>query len=405
MSLTRLLRWSLARQWAPFRFLPVTSPPPELGEGPLGLYIHIPFCETLCPFCPYYKELYNKEEARAFKEALIKEIHLIAPQERVEVNSLYLGGGSPALLYQDLPEIMGVLRERFILPDSKGIELHPRDVTWTTLQVLKDTGFTMISLGVQTFHEKRLKGLGREKADEIEALLLCVEAGFKVIDVDLMFGLSGQTSQELLEDFTRAFHHGATQISTYPFIDFSYAKNHKKPLGPKEKRVMLKALVERAKELGLERTSVWTFARPGSMRYSSVTREHFLGFGPGAASLYDDSFRINTFSLPEYQRALGRGSYPSALVYHFTPRVRALYDLFWSIYSLTIPERLQELFRIELELARWAKLWRREGREGQVTERGAYLFHLVEQLYTHDYLDKTWSLAREEAYPKEILLD
>lgn len=404
-SLTRLLRWALARQWAPFRFKRATDPLPPLEEGPIGLYLHIPFCKTLCPFCPYYRVAYDPDQARSFKEALIQEIHLIAPKERVPVCSLYLGGGSPALLLSYLPEILAALEERFILAGPKGIELHPRDVTSMSLGAIQEMGFTMVSLGAQSFNEEALKGLGRDAEDELKALELIVEAGFEVIDVDLMFGLSGQTIEQLVKDFRLAFYHGATQISTYPFIDFSYAQNREKPLGRKEKKVLLKALVEEAQALGLERTSVWTFGRPGAASYSSVTRDRFLGLGPGAASLRGGSFHINTFSLGQYITSLAHGASPGALVYTFTPRVRALYDLFWSIYRLQIPEELLHLFKRELLIPRLLGWWREEGPRGLVTEKGAYLFHLVEQHYTHRYLDTTWRLAREEAWPEEIVLD
>lgn len=381
------------------------DPPSPIEEGPLGLYVHTPFCKTLCPFCPYYRVAYDPDQAKAFKEALIEEIHLVAPKERVLVNSLYLGGGSPALLLSYLPEIMDVLEERFTIASIRGIELHPRDVTEISLQALREMGFTMVSLGVQSFREEALRGLGREREDELQALELVVEAGFDVVDVDLMFGLSGQTPHQLIEDFRQAFHHGVTQISTYPFIDFSYAENREKPLGRREKRVMLEALVEEAKSLGLERTSVWTFARPYTSGYSSVTRERFLGLGPSAASLHDHIFRINTFSLDEYIDTLSHGSHPRAFVYRFTPRVWALYHLFWSIYGLQIPEELLDFFKRELLLPRLLGWWRREGSSGLVTEKGAYLFHLMEQHYTHSYLDKTWRLAREESSIEEFILD
>lgn len=93
---------------------------------------------------------------------------------------------------------------------------------------LKDISFGIVSLGIQSFNEKNLFTLGRkEKSDNRQKLEMIAKKGFRAIDVDLIFGILGQTPKDLQGDMIKAAEYGATQISTYPFIDFTYAYNKK----------------------------------------------------------------------------------------------------------------------------------------------------------------------------------
>jgi len=229
--------------------------------------------------------------------------------------------------------------------------------------------------------------------------------------VDLIFGIPGQSVDDLVADFICAVSNGATQVSTYPFIDFSFANNDQKPLGATQKRQMLNALIASAQKYGYERSSVWTFARTGTPQYSSVTRDNFIGFGPSASSLLRDEFNINTFSVPEYIRAVKEGRSATTLTMHFNDRSRALFWLFWNAYNLNLSEKvyfelfgtpLKTMFAPELALARLLQLVVPTEYGYRLTKFGAYIFHLVEQAYTHNYIDKVWSTARSEAWPMHV---
>jgi len=168
-----------------------------------------------------------------------------------------------------------------------------------------------------------------------------------------------------------------------------------------------------SRELDLERTSIWTFAKRGTDRYSSVTRDNFIGFGPSATSLLSDRFTLNTFSLTAYIEAIRKGRLPVALALRFTPRTRALYWLFWSAYSMHIRrqdfhflfhQELEHVFGTALRLARQGGLVRADAEGWHLTSRGAKVFHMVEQKYTHQYIDKTWHIAMENPWPRRIAL-
>ncbi|WP_242951256.1 hypothetical protein [Clostridium kluyveri] len=210
-----------------------------------------------------------------------------------------------------------------------------------------------------------------------------------------------------------AFNSGATQVSTYPFIDFSYANNQSKPLGKKHKKELFKYLETISKELQCTRTAVWTFGKKDIPKYSSITRDNFIGFGSSATTILRDFFKINTFSVTEYIRCINNNKIPTSLTLNFTKRTRALYWLFWNCYTLKIHNgHFKRLFNTELEHTFKLELWlgillgliskTKEGYE--LTKKGAYTYHLVEQAYTHHYIDKTWRILKQEAWPDEIKL-
>ncbi|NTW72291.1 MAG: radical SAM protein [Eubacteriaceae bacterium] len=416
MLFTSLLRVFLTRSLKPFIFDHSNRNELDFESlNDLGLYVHIPFCRSLCSFCPYCKEKYNKQRADSYKIALLKEIDLACgKQTKVKmVTSLYFGGGTPALMIDDLKDIIDKLKSYFSIAGGIGVELHPKDIEEETLQKLKAAGVTMVSVGIQSFNEKCLQKLGRNNDSFIEKLDLLSQSGFDVVDVDFIFGIPEQTDEILADDIKTAFDHGATQVSTYPFIDFTFADNAYKPMSEKVKKKMLKSLTTYCSKIGIERTAVWTFAKPCTQKYSSITRDNFLGFGVSATTLLKDSFKINTFSIDGYIRRVNENLLPTSLTLEFTRRQRAVYFLFWSAYALSInPEKFEKLigiplnkmFALELFIAEKAGILQKKEDIYEITNKAAYLYHSIEQIYTTAYIDKMWNVSRNEAFPDKIIL-
>jgi oxygen-independent coproporphyrinogen-3 oxidase len=416
MLLTSLLRVFLTRSFQPFVFEGICQNKLDFETlDDLGLYVHIPFCRSLCTFCPYCKEIYNKPKADSYKAALLKEIDLVCKDmtSKKQITSLYFGGGTPALMIDDLQEIITRLKQYFTIAGGIGVELHPSDITEKNLRKLTSAGVTMVSIGIQSFNEKCLQKLGRNYDSFPEKLQLVKNNGFDVVDVDLIFAIPGQTDEILVNDIKTAFDNGATQISTYPFIDFTFADNEYKPMPEKEKKKMLKMLNEYCRQSHVNRTSVWTFAKHGTEKYSSVTRDTFLGFGVSATTLLKNVFKINTFSIENYTKRIDDHSIPTSLTLHFTKRQRAVYYLFWSAYAMKINldkfEKivgvpLNKIFGIELFVAEKLGFIRKNGNIYELTDKAAYLYHYIEQVYTSAYIDKMWNISREQAFPAQIIL-
>jgi len=413
--LTNILRLSMARSIKPFVFENNFKHKLDIDVENLGLYFHIPFCRKICSFCPYYKIKFDGDILEEFYKALIKELYLVSGlvNKKKEITSVYLGGGTPALMVDYLPDLMDTIKSLFIIKGNAGIELHPLDINEALLEKIKSCGFDMISIGIQSFQDKCIATLGREKIDSVSKLKIAKRVGFKAIDVDLIFGIPGQITENLMKDFEIAANLGATQISTYPFIYFSYTKLKERPPDKKVKKRMLEGLLNISKKMGYRRSSVWTFSKKNTPKYSSVTRDNYVGFGPSAASLLKEIFKINTFSVKEYIKCLDGNRMPTALGLKFNERTRALYWLFWSSYNLYINQdnfyglfskKLEDVFKLELYLGEKLKYIKRYKNGYGLSDKGACVFHLVEQSYTHQYIDKTWKTALKNPWPKRIAL-
>ncbi len=415
--LTTLARTWLTRSPAPFRFTADNDERLDFSTSPgLGLYVHIPFCRSLCNFCPYCKQRYEEGAAAAYTEALLQEIHRVgemAESQPTPTTSLYFGGGTPALLADSTGRIIRALQQHFDWQGGTGTELHPADVNEQTLTTLREAGVTRISIGIQSFLPRFARQLGRP-APSPEAMARALEAvPFPTVSMDFIFALPGQEMEDIRQDIELAFSHGANHVAIYPFIDFSFTPSRLAAMQKDMKRRLLLGITDYCASRGLVRDSIWTFARPGGHRYSSMTRDSFLGFGCSATTLLRDSFKINTFSVSSYIDRIRSGALPTSLTTRFSRRQRMLYWLFWRAYSTFVDAAdfraffgttLEEEFGLELRLACLAGWLRQEAGGYRLTAEGAFRFHHYENFYTLAYIDKMWGILRREDFPEQITL-
>lgn len=415
-KLTTIARMWLTRSTKPFIFT-CDNDEKLLYEDAsnLGLYVHVPFCRSLCSFCPYCKEVYDSEKAERYINALKKEIDLVCEgrPEKKKVTSLYFGGGTPALIAGEIGGIIRHLRQHFDISEGIGLELHPRDVTPDKLAELKNAGVTKISIGIQSFQDDFLSLLGREKFDYCAMFDAIRQVPFETVSMDFIFALPGQTFEHLKTDIETAFSNGANHIAVYPFIDFTFADNKFKKMPNKEKKRLLYRLTDYCQKKGYVRDSIWTFAKAGTPKYSSMTRDNFLGFGCSATTLLTQSFKINTFSVDEYIKRVESNTLPTALTIKFTGRQRMIYYLFWTAYTTRVSpadfkaffgKSLDRHYGFELLLARMFGLIKKRRGTYTMTKRGAYYYHYFENYYTLSYIDKMWGVMRHEAFPEKLLI-
>lgn len=414
--ITDLTRSWLTRSWKPFTFkneYDQTLPYSDCEN--LGLYIHIPFCKSICNFCPYCKVRYDAALCDRYLDALLQEIRMVGSQhaEKKRVTSLYFGGGTPALVASRLKEIINTCREYFEITEGIGLELHPDNVTVDTLQILKDAGVTKISIGIQSFQKKYQHILGRKAVDPATMSAALAAVPFETVSMDFIFALPEQTYEDLKQDIDMAFANGANHIAVYPFIDFTFTNSPVKAMEKKEKRALLDAITQYCLDKGYSRSSIWTFSSEAQAGYSSMTRDNFLGFGCSATTLLKDQFKINTFSVEEYCKRIHAGKLPTSLTIRFTRRQRMVYYLFWTAYSTKVDERdfekffgvpLKKMYGFELWLAKLLGFVTETDSVYRMTLKGAFYYHYYENFYTLAYIDKMWGIMRKQAFPECIEL-
>ncbi len=415
MSLiTTMVRMWLIRSFKPFQFINEYDQILSYQHTEqLGLYIHIPFCKNICSFCPYCKEKYNKERCEKYIDYLIREIHAVAGPNsgRKRVTSLYFGGGTPALVIDRLQEIIDAVNGHFIITEGIGLELHPENVTVDNLLKLKNIGVTKISIGIQSFQNKFINVLGRTNTDCSKMFKALDEVKLETVSMDFIFALPEQCIDDLKADIDMAFTNGANHIAIYPFIDFSFTDCTIPAMRKKEKRKLLDEITLYCESKGYHRDSIWTFSNNGNTKYSSMSRDNFLGFGCSATTLLKGQFKINTFSIDEYEKRIAENKLPTSLTIRFTERQRMIYYLFWTAYSTNIsPQDFQVFFKKSLKNAYGLELWlakilrfvKVDGDVYKMTMKGAFYYHYYENYYTLAYIDKMWSIMRKEAFPNEM---
>jgi len=418
-----LIQKMVTGHWERFRMLPdEPSFPRNLRR--VGLYLHVPFCKNLCPFCPYNRIEYDEKLFEQYEKAVHAEIELYTPHlKNSEFVSLYIGGGTPTVNLPGLLRIIDHLKQNFSLSCDICIELHPANMDSECLGELKDAGITMLSVGIESTSDRILKTIGRNHDGEtaLNSLRRAVATGFDSVNADLMFALPGQKLNDWENDLVAVMNEGVDQISTYPLFSFPYSD-----LGQSQKirqvkrpdshqiRSMLDITHSLSTSYGYKRCAVWSWLKPTRKKFSSITRHHYIGFGPSAASMTGKDFYVNTFDVTSYSEALPNKR-PIALSMPIDIRLEMAYWLYWRVYELKIQQdEFKSLFGQEYSIEssfynvikpfQLAGMLKKENGGYQITNSGAYWIHRLQNEYSLNYINRLWGSCRKVSWPKEVYL-
>jgi coproporphyrinogen III oxidase-like Fe-S oxidoreductase len=394
------------------------------GIDSLGLYLHVPFCRQICPYCPYNKELFHVALAERYTEAVLQEIERYsAIIGHLPVTSFYIGGGTPTtMLHTGLPKILEAVYRRLNMRCGIHMESHPDDLSPVNLDTILAMGVEHLSIGIEALQDRHLHTLSRPytAAEAQAAITRAVARGFKCVNVDLIFALPGQTHEELGGSSRLLIELGVDQIAAYPLFSFPYTrwpqlahKNHYRSYSLLEKRRMLQVLERAFYSAGYARTSVWAFTRAGSPRYCSVTVPLYLGLGASAGSYLRDIFYLNTFNTKAYIQALADGAMPIALSLELSRRMQMAGWLYWRIYETRFRKndferrfgrRLDVVYGKYLRVLSLLGLLAEGEDEVALSDAGAYWLHTVQDLFSIDYVGKLWGTSRQNPWPAEVRL-
>ena len=191
--------FAIGKEGYPFVFRGVKEGEELPSAASPHLYIHIPFCRSLCTHCPYNKIIYRTDSYIAYTKALERELrYYVERQDIPRIQTLYFGGGTPSMTPELIERVIMVTKTHFAENVEIGVEVHPRDATIARLQQLKRYGVNRISLGIETFQDALLRQLGRGyTAQQAEhAILNAKGVGFACLDVNLIYGIPGQELQD-----------------------------------------------------------------------------------------------------------------------------------------------------------------------------------------------------------------
>ena len=269
-----------------------------VGNAGRHIYVHVPFCARICPYCAFYKERADPAQAARFCEAILAELRVESAQVRLRPETVFFGGGTPtALTTTQLDLLLNGFHQQLNLSELREwtFEANPGSVSERKARLLRERGVNRISLGVQSFDDGLLKLLGREHtAAQAEASFdLLRRSGFENLNIDLMFGLPGQTLGQWEATLQRAIALGPDHVSAYCLTyeeDTEFFLRHARGefrTDPEADADFFATAGELLGAAGFEQYEVSNYARPGfeSVHNRAYWRGwDYLGLGPSAVS-------------------------------------------------------------------------------------------------------------------------
>lgn len=274
-----------------------------------GIYIHIPFCKSKCPYCDFYSLKCSEEEKADFLDALKKEI---CSYENFSADTIYIGGGTPSVLTGDeIFDIVATAKKQFGFQHGEiTLEANPSSLTCEFVQKAAEAGVNRFSLGVQSAIDEERKILGRKSsADDISKKTdLLKSSGIENFSLDVMLGIPRQSLASLKETLDFCISSGAKHISAYilKIEDGTYFGKHRdKYVFPDEDLTadMYEFTCEYLKGNGFSQYEISNFAKEGyesrhNLKYWNC--EEYIGFGPSAHSFLNGKRFFHENSLENY---------------------------------------------------------------------------------------------------------
>lgn len=293
----------------------------------LGIYIHIPFCVHKCVYCDFLSFPASQELQKSYIDALLGEIERTAASmssklENYVVTTVFFGGGTPTCIKPELiAGIMEKLRQCFAFSHQPEItiECNPGTLTEEKAKIYREFGFNRISIGLQTVNDELLKMLKRIHtfAQFEESFALARAAGFENINIDVMSALPGQHLSDYTQGLEKAVSFSPEHISAYSLIVeegtplWAYPEEFPAPASEDEEREMYYATDKILKSAGYRRYEISNYSKPGfECRHNTGywERREYMGFGIGAASLFENVRIKNISDIERYINEAGKMS-------------------------------------------------------------------------------------------------
>ena len=267
----------------------------------LGLYLHFPYCISKCPYCDFNSyQLKEDNQISSYISALYQEIAAYSQKlKKSNIKTIYLGGGTPTILSgTQIFNILEFCKENFMVDKDAEItiEANPGTVDGEKIKLLIDSGINRLSLGAQSFNNRFLKKLGRihNTQEIIDSYYLAREAGFKNINIDIMFALPDQTTEDLQVTLKKAVSLKSDHLSLYnltikPGTEYhnKYKRGKLKLLTEDEEFDMYNWAINYLEDNGFEHYEIANFAHPHKRSEHNLIywqNKPYLGVGAGAYS-------------------------------------------------------------------------------------------------------------------------
>lgn len=393
------------------------------SHGPLALYFHVPFCESLCYYCGCNIQITKQHEKETpYVDALIREIEHVSSQmrNRRQISQISWGGGTPTFLQpSEMTRLYRAIQTAFdINADAEvSIEVDPRVTTGEQLQTLAELGFNRVSLGVQDFNPEVQKAVNRIQPAEVTEKMLrdCRALGFRGINFDLIYGLPHQTVETFAQTIDQVIGIGPDRIALYNYAHLPAMLKHQKilekmPMPNPEARVeIFKLAYQKLVDSGYQAIGMDHFAQNNDemakalqtgqlyrnfMGYTVKTSRELIGIGASAIGELEDGYYQNVREAKDYQSTISEKGLATFRGCRFTDEDRQRKYIIQSLmcqFQLSL-DAFDDIFKINFEakfsneLTRLAGFYDdnilvREGRTIRVTPLGRLFIRNVAMIF------------------------
>lgn len=359
-----------------------------------GVYVHIPFCKSLCKYCDFLSFSDKDENFRKkYAQYVVKELDIYKKDKTFvnPVTTLYFGGGTPSILDPyDIKSIIDCIHKSQDCEIT--LEVNPKTVDLEQLKRFKAAGVNRLSIGIQSFNDEFLKILGRphSKSEGIETYKNARAAGFENISLDLMFSLPGQSIENLNSDLEELFSLNPEHFSIYSLIweeDTPFYEMLKKGVYEEtdnEKEAdMFALIIEKSAQQGYIHYEISNFSKSGKeSKHNSKywKNESYLGVGLGASGYLDDVRYKNFIDFEKYYRDIESGVKPQEEKEFVSPHEKEVYRNILGLRLLKEGVIPSEEYREKFEKLRDDGFLEIEQGAYKLTERGLF--------YANDVFEK-----------------
>lgn len=272
-----------------------------------SLYIHIPFCQSICTYCDFCKMYYDENQANKYLIALEKEIDSIYQNDLLK--TIYIGGGTPSCLNIKQIEKLLSITDKLNLSNKYEFtfESNIEHISKELLEILKKHKVNRLSIGIESFNDKMLKLLGRSYSSEIiKRRIELAKEYFSNINIDLIYGINGQTLNDLKNELDKFFELNIPHISIYSLIleeNTILKVNDYQEINEELNRKMYDYIVSFLEKKGYNHYEISNFSKIGYESKHNLTywnNDKYYGFGLGASGYINNQRYTNTRSLTKY---------------------------------------------------------------------------------------------------------
>ncbi|MBN1191093.1 MAG: coproporphyrinogen III oxidase family protein [Dehalococcoidales bacterium] len=307
----------------------------------LPLYIHIPFCRKLCPFCCFNRYLFQENKAREYFLYLRRELDIYL-QRGFIFEDFYFGGGTPTILMDELVSFIDYLKSKCRVR-AISLETTPNELNAETTALLKSAGVNRLSLGVQSFDNKILEAMGRTlcSAEEAREKVLMARGQFDTINIDLIFNFPFQTPSQFESDVAIFKQMDIDQVTFYPLMPSPHKKNAMErkfsTVNNSLEKQYYDIILRDVYQKGYRASTVWCFSRNNRMIDEYIVdHADYIGIGSGSVSLVNGYFYINTFSLSNYSGLLSTDRLPVVRLRRLSRKEYTRYYLLTKLFGMAV---------------------------------------------------------------------